>query len=136
MKTVFADSHYWLAVTNPNDPWAEAAKTAKASVGQVLLLTTDEVLTEFLAGMSKGGSTLRRTAVHIVRTIMGNPNVRVVAQSRDTFLRALEHYAKREDKQYSLVDCASMNTMEASDVREVLTNDHHFEQEGYVVLIK
>jgi predicted nucleic acid-binding protein len=136
MKTVFADTHYWLAITHPKDAWAEPAKTAKAAVGDVVLVTTDEVLTEFLAGMSKGGPVLRRAAVAMARTIMAHSNVRVIAQSRDTFLRALDRYAEREDKQYSLVDCAVMNAMDVSGVREVLTNDHHFEQEGYVVLIK
>ena len=29
-----------------------------------------------------------------------------------------------------------MNTMTAEGLTEVLTNDHHFEQEGYTVLIK
>jgi predicted nucleic acid-binding protein len=29
-----------------------------------------------------------------------------------------------------------MNTMDAKGIREILTNDHHFEQEGYVLLIK
>jgi hypothetical protein len=28
-----------------------------------------------------------------------------------------------------------MNVMDARGIREILTNDHHFEQEGFVVLI-
>jgi predicted nucleic acid-binding protein len=29
-----------------------------------------------------------------------------------------------------------MNAMDAEGIREVLTNDHHFEQEGYTILIR
>jgi predicted nucleic acid-binding protein len=36
----------------------------------------------------------------------------------------------------SVTDCSSMNTMDAAAVREVLSSDHHFEQEGYTVLIR
>jgi uncharacterized protein len=136
MKTVFADTHYWIAIALPNDPFAAAAKKAKEQLGSVILVTTDEVLTEFLAGLCKGGPVLRQTAVTMVRAIMANPNVRVLPQSRDSFLQGLDRYQERQDKQYSLTDCISMNTMEASGIREALTNDHHFEQEGMLVLIK
>jgi predicted nucleic acid-binding protein len=135
MKVVFADTHYWIAVASPGDPFAAAAKKAKDLLGPVILVTTDEVLTEFLAALCKGGPALRQAAVKMVRAIMANGNVRVIPQSRDTFLKGLNRYQKREDKQYSLTDCISMNTMEAEAIREVLTNDHHFEQEGMAVLI-
>ncbi len=136
MKWVFADTHYWLALAKPGDQWADSAKRAKSALGPVILVTTDEVLSEFLAGMSKGGAQIRRIAVKMVRTIMANANMRVVAQSRDTFLKALDRYEAREDKAYSLADCASMNTMEAKEITEVLTNDHHFEQEGFTILMR
>ena len=29
-----------------------------------------------------------------------------------------------------------MNVMEAESITEILTNDHHFEQEGFVVLMR
>jgi predicted nucleic acid-binding protein len=35
-----------------------------------------------------------------------------------------------------LTDCSAMNAMDAVGIRDVLTNDHHFEQEGFNVLIK
>ncbi|MCH8807620.1 MAG: hypothetical protein IH986_16260 [Planctomycetes bacterium] len=79
---------------------------------------------------------MRDAAVKIVRKIMNNPNIRVVPQTRDSFLQALSRYEARGDKACSLIDCASMNVMDAERIREVLTHDHHFEQEGYAVLIK
>ncbi len=136
MKSVFVDTAYWLAVTKPRDQSADSAKKARAELGQVLLVTSDEVLTEFLTAMSRAGAELRQSTVKMVRTISANPNIRVAPQSRDSFLRALDRYEKREDKSYSLTDCGSMNTMDAEDIKDILTNDHHFEQEGYNVLMK
>ncbi|MCS4185174.1 hypothetical protein [Salinibacter ruber] len=34
-----------------------------------------------------------------------------------------------------MVDCMSMVIMQDRDIREVLTNDDHFAQEGFVVLL-
>ncbi len=47
MKAVFVDTHYWLAVTRPNDQWGPGARAAKSTLGEVRLVTTDEVLVEF-----------------------------------------------------------------------------------------
>jgi uncharacterized protein len=135
MRSVFADTHYWVAVAKPNDPWGPSARLAKKQAGNVLLVTTDEVLTEFLSILGKFGPALRRAAGKMVRAILANPNVKVVPQARDSFLDGLKLYEAREDKDYSLTDCISMNVMKALSISDVLTNDHHFEQEGFVVLI-
>jgi len=136
MKTAFADSIYWISVVKPNDQWADAAKKARELLGNARLVTTDEVLTEFLTAMGSSGEKLREAAAKMVRAIISNPNVKVMPQSRDSFLRGLGLYEKRVDKSFSLTDCISMNVMRAESLTEVLTNDHHFEQEGFSVLMK
>jgi hypothetical protein len=45
-------------------------------------------------------------------------------------------YSARPDKGYSLVDCISMQTMWREGIAEVLTNDRHFEQEGFRALFR
>jgi predicted nucleic acid-binding protein len=135
MNAVFADSHYWIAVTKPNDPWSAAAGEAKRSLGNVITVTTDEMLTEFLTALCKSAG-LRELAVKAVREIIKNPNVKVIPQSRDSFLRGLDRYEARIDKQYSLPDCISMNAMKDRSLTRILTNDHHFEQEGFEILMK
>jgi predicted nucleic acid-binding protein len=135
MRTVFVDTVYWIAIIRPGDHWAESAKRAKISLGNVLLLTTDEVLAEFLNALSGGGESLRCQAAKMVRAILSNPNVRVLAQSRDSFLRGVELYEERLDKEYSLTDCISMQAMKTESVNSILTHDHHFQQEGFSVLM-
>ena len=136
MKRVFADTLYWVAITNPRDPWRALARRARARLGTVTLVTTGDVLAEFLTALAKGGPTLRRQAAAIVRAILADERVIVLPQAHDTFLDGLSFYESRLDKGYSLTDCVSMNTMRTQGITEVLTNDHHFEQEGFQVLIR
>jgi predicted nucleic acid-binding protein len=126
---------YWIAIVRPNDPWQDAAKRAKSLLTSARLLTTDEVLTEFLTALSRGGEQLRRQAAKMVRAILDDPNVKVLPQTRNSFLNGVAFYERRPDKNYSLTDCISMNAMRSESVTKVLTNDHHFEQEQYEVLI-
>ena len=57
-------------------------------------------------------------------------------QSRESFLAGLRLYEQRNDKGYSLVDCISMTTMRRQGISEVLTNDRHFIQEGFSVVLR
>lgn len=136
MKAVFTDTVYWLAIVKPGDQWEESARRAREALGNVILVTTDEVLAELLNHLSRGGSRLRELGVKMVEQIMQNPNVRVIPQTRDGFLKGMRLYGARADKEYSLTDCVCMQVMKAESIVEVLTNDHHFEQEGFAVLIK
>jgi predicted nucleic acid-binding protein len=136
MKMVFADTVYWVAVSRPGDQWQQAAGEAKSRLGAVRLLTTDEVLTEFLTILGQGGPHLRRQAVDMVKQILNTTDVKVLPQTRDSFIRGLNFYGQRLDKQYSLTDCISMCGMRAESVSEILTIDRHFEQEGFNILMK
>jgi len=132
---VFADTLYWMAVAKPRDSWHQVAKYVRETLGEVYIITTDKVLTEFLSALSKS-TYLRSEAAKMVRAILSNPNIRVIPQTRESFFAGLDTFEKRADKEYSLVDCISMNTMKAESLTRALTNDHHFEQEGFTVLLK
>lgn len=135
MKSVFADTSYWVAIANPRDALHEVAKKAAKKLGDVRLTTTDEVISEFLAFFSGMGQPARERAVLLAEKTMRHPNVTVLPQTRESFLAGLQLYQKRLDKEYSLVDCTSMETMRQHGISEVLTSDHHFTQEGFVILM-
>ncbi len=86
--------------------------------------------------MSGSQDVIRREAAAVVRDILDNQGVRVVPQTHESFLDGLDRYERRRDKHYSLQDCISMNVMEAQGITDVLTSDHHFEQEGFAILMK
>ena len=58
----------------------------------------------------------------------------MIHQTRELFLEGLTLYEARPDKEYSLTDCISMQAMRHEGLTEVLTNDHHFTQEGFHIL--
>jgi predicted nucleic acid-binding protein len=136
MRTVFADTLYWYAIANPRDQWHDAARNARASLGTVRLLTTEEVLVEFLSALSGSSAFLRHVGVEMIRAILSDSTAKIIPQSHFSFLRGVEFYAQRPDKAYSLVDCISMSVMLEEGITDILTNDHHFTQEGFQVLIQ
>jgi predicted nucleic acid-binding protein len=71
-----------------------------------------------------------------VEDILQDPGVKVVPQSRESFLAGLKLYRDRPDKGYSLTDCISMQIMRREGLSDVLTNDRHFEQEGFRALFR
>ncbi len=135
MKAVFADTFYWVALTNPADPQFQHALELDHELGGAAIFTTDEVLSEFLTFFA-GDSWLRDRAARTVGLLLQDPDVRVIPQSRDSFLAGLDLYRARPDKGYSLTDCISMQTMTREGLTEVLTNDRHFEQEGFRALFR
>jgi len=131
---VFADAFYWVAVLSPRDPFHARVMGWGRNRGATRLITTDEVLTEVLNWFSGGGPYWRGKAVTFVHDLRSDTNVDVLPQTRDDFDAALALYEARPDKDYSLTDCRSMLALWALGIKEVLTNDHHFTQEGFAIV--
>ncbi|MFI5458621.1 MAG: type II toxin-antitoxin system VapC family toxin [Isosphaerales bacterium] len=135
MRRVFADTLYWVAITHRKDQWHQAAVKISRTLAGCHLVTSDEVLTEFLAAFCEAGPILRHRAAILVRNLHKKPTVTVHPQSRDTFLTGLTLYEARPDKGYSLTDCISMKTMRQDGITDILTHDNHFTQEGLTILL-
>ncbi len=99
------------------------------------ILTTDEVIVEYLNAISRGGPHIRASGLRLLKSLRTNDSVEIVPQSRSSLAAGLALYAARPDKSYSLTDCISMVTMRERGITEVLTHDHHFRQEGFVPLL-
>lgn len=136
MKKVFVDTAYFIAIFHVRDQWKASAIEARRQLGEVTLVTTDEVLTEFLTALSRAGKPLRAEAAEAVQAMLENPDVKIVPQSRQSFVNGLVRFGQRLDKGYSLQDCISMNVMDDEEITDVLTSDRHFEQEGFNILMK
>jgi uncharacterized protein len=133
MSEVFADTNFWVALTNPNDRWHSAARAAARELAPRRLVTTEDVLTEFLAFLAEQGPQFRQVATLTLRSIL--LDVEVVIQTHDAFLAALAFCESRPDQGYSLTDCVSMSFMYARGITDVLTNDERFRQEGFRTLL-
>jgi uncharacterized protein len=97
VTAVFADTLYWIAIFLPDDPWATAAISVDLS--EVRLVTTEEVIGEFLTGVSSYGDQPRLLACKFVREILDDFDVEVVEQLHESFLGGLALYERRPDKQ-------------------------------------
>jgi len=136
VKAVFADTFYWAALTSANDSAHDRAIQFSKSLQPDKIITTDEVLGEYLDYFSNARSSVRIRAVNAVSALLVNRRVLVIPQSRESFLAGLKLYRERPDKGYSLTDCISMETMRREGLADVLTNDRHFEQEGFRALFR
>jgi len=134
MKEVFADTLYWVALVRPADPWRDAAVNATERLGAIRIVTTEEVLTEALNALGSPRH-VRQQAIRMVRRLLDDSGIAVLPQSQTTFLAGVGLFEKRPDKEYSLTDCISMESMRSLGLTEILTNDHHFTQEDFTVLI-
>src|SRR5690242_3954367 len=132
----FADAFYWIASTHAKDHWHARVLAWGRSHPTARLVTTEEVLTEVLNWFAAAGPSSRKLAALAVRNVLADPVIQVLPQTTADFHAALALYESRPDKDYSLVDCRSMNAMRDLGVSEVLTNDHHFAQEGFIVLFR
>ncbi len=135
MNRLFCDTLYFTALVNPKDQWHQSAIEIEPLVESVDLVTTEEVLIELLNFYSEFGKRMRFEVSTFVRKLLLNPKFEIVGRSEISFLDALELYDSRLDKGYSLTDCISMNVCRELNINEILTHDHHFEQEGFKILL-
>ena len=136
MSQFFADTVYWGALFNQRDQWHHQALTFSHTLTRAdQIWTSDAVLTEVLTMFSGAGEYLRRGAARRVRALLSSPNVVLIPATHELFLEGFSLYEARPDKGYSLTDCMSMQIMRREGLTEVLTNDHHFTQEGFQILL-
>ena len=135
MRMVFVDTFYWVNGLSPSESHRKDAATAEAALGDAHFVTTEAVLIEVLNFFSGYKPTIKHKVARAIHEILNDEDSEVVFHTHDQFLNALKLYESRLDKGYSLTDCISMNVMRERGISEVLTHDHHFAQEGFVVLI-
>ena len=134
MPTYFVDTWFFIAFLNKTDPQHVAATRLVRSLRSAAFVTHDGILTELLTFFSAHGSFWRREVAAFARDVIYGRRYKATPLSRDLFEKALGLYESRPDKEYSFTDCTSMMLMRQRGITHVLTNDHHFRQEGFIVV--
>lgn len=80
MRSVFADTLYWVALAHRRDQWHQKAVEATRLLGEVQILTTEEVLVECLNAFSSE-RWLRRAAAEQVHRIRNRRNIEIIPQT-------------------------------------------------------
>lgn len=134
MTTVFADTFSFLALLNNTDQaHQKAVDFTKNYIGR--MMTTGWVLTE----LGDALACTRHARIQFGVTLQMlelDPNVEVLPPDDSLFQAGIAFYLRRPDKEWSLTDCISFVVMKRAGITESLTGDHHFEQAGFVALLK
>jgi len=133
MTDRFADTFYFLALSNPHDA-AHASARRFAVEPNVRLVTTAWVLTE--VGDAHAAPMNRAAFLRLYRQLANHSAVEIVPPEPSLFDRAIDLFERRPDKGWSLTDCISFVVMTDRGLTEALTGDHHFEQAGFRALLR
>ena len=133
MRACFADTYYFLALSNARDEAHEQAVGLAGSLRRPLVTTT-WVLTEVGDGLAETPG--RTVFPEVLERLRGDPRTTVVETTDLLFEEGVTLYAGRPDKEWSLTDCISLVVMESNGLTDALTADHHFEQAGFAILMR
>jgi len=98
-------------------------------------LTHNYVLVEFVA-LAQARNAPRAEALQFVADLFDDPEIEVVWVDTNLHLGALALLQERLDKAWSLCDAVSFLLMQQRGLTEAFTTDHHFEQAGFIKLLK
>lgn len=137
-KGMFIDTAGWGEILDPRQGYHILATGLyrDARARGVGLFTTSYVIAERVALLTSPFRIPRPRVVAFIEGLKRSPYVEIVFidQARDEQAWAL--LAQRQDKEWSLADCASFVVMQELGLSNALTADHHFEQAGYQLLLK
>lgn len=136
MSLIFIDTSYLIAILDPKDDRHNRAQEVSKSLGNFKAVTSEMVLTELLNYFSAKGKNFRQLGLRVTDQLKSDINVEVISQTAKQFEQACQLYRQRMDKEYSLTDCASMLIMQEKGMKNVLTHDKHFQQEGFRALLR
>jgi predicted nucleic acid-binding protein len=134
---MFVDTSGWGAIVDPTQPF-HARALAFAGKGTVAhpSVTTNLVLVELVALLTRPLRIAKAAQIQILRDLRTDPTIEVVYVDPVLEAAAWRLWEARPDKDWSLVDCASFVVMRQRGLTDALTSDHHFEQAGFVRLLK
>lgn len=138
MTPVFIDTGGWAALfVRGEKGHAVAAQIyQELRAGGRELITTNYVLVELIALFMSPLRLPRAVQFQYMDSIRASKILEIIHVDVALDAAALALLKARADKEWSLVDAVSFLVMKERKSIEALTTDHHFEQAGYIRLIK
>lgn len=78
----------------------------------------------------------RQQIIEFVTGLKKSPYLKIIHIDASLDDQAWNYFQRHQDKNRSLVDCASFIIMNQYNIGEALTSDRHFEQAGFIRLLK
>ena len=138
MSDLFADTVGWGHLVDPTQSYHELAASLYRNARQQgrKLVTTNYVITKLVALMNSPLHLPKARMIAFIEGLRTSPFVEIVHISATLDEAAWRLFKERQDKEWSLVDCSSFVVMQHCGIAEAFTTDHHFEQAGFVCLLK
>lgn len=139
IETIFWDTTAFIALGNTRDELHQSAikVSHELAKNQAHVLTTDAILVEIANAFSKASS--RPVAWRLIEAIQASVALQaatIVHVDVILWQRGWQLYRTRSDKNWGLTDCISFVVMQDYGIKRAFTQDHHFEQAGFVRLLK
>lgn len=131
---IFVDTGLLLAIVQPRDSLHERALSGLATLAGEELVVTEYILVEVANALSKGSR--RPRAQMIADQVRHSGDYRFTPASPALLEAGLRLHRSRPDKDWSLTDCISFHVMQERDITRALAHDEHFEQAGFVALLR
>jgi predicted nucleic acid-binding protein len=135
MKNIFVDANAWIAISSKRDRLHEPAIKLNRTLLQsgYRYFTTNFVLDETCTGLLMHVGHF--AAVDFGDRIRTAQVVDVIHVSEEIEEAAWQFFRRHSDKQFSFTDCTTFVVMRQLNLTEAFTNDHHFEQAGFSILL-
>lgn len=138
MVELFVDTSGWGCIFDAAQPHHQIAtnlyRTARDQPRKII--TTNYILTELVALFTSPLRIPRPTVINVMDGLRNSPHVEILYIDKSLDQDVWSLFRRRPDKQWSWVDCASFVVMQQRSIHEALTTDHHFEQAGFLRLLK
>lgn len=137
MNGLFVDTAGWghlFDVTQSFHPQAASIYRLARQQGRPII-TTNYVMAELVALFTSPLRIPRPNAIALLEGLKNSPYIEIVHVDSQLDAEAWQLLINRQDKEWSLVDCASFVLMQKRNISEALTTDHHFEQAGLIRLL-
>lgn len=132
----FVDTVCWIALLNQDDQLHESTGREYKLLMKsgCYFVTTTSILNETANALSD--PRFRLAVVEFYRRLQISARVEIIFVDPRLWSRGWELYEQRPDKAWSLTDCISIVVMQEQGLKDVLTNDKHFQQAGFRALLR
>lgn len=138
MSHIFVDTSGWGNLLDISQSYHHLAVEfyQKIITQKYQLITTNYIVAELVALLSSPLRIPRHKIIAFIEGLKQSSYVKIIHIDSPIDDLAWELLVKRQDKDWSLVDCSSFIVMQQHKLTEALTTDHHFEQAGFIRLLK
>jgi predicted nucleic acid-binding protein len=138
MNNLFIDTSGWGNLFDSSQPYhfqaTDVYLSAKAEDKRII--TTNYIIIELVSLLIHPLRVPRQKLIQLISGLKTSPYLEIIHVDASLDQQVWQFFQSHQDKEWSLVDCASFVVMKERDINEALTNDHHFEQAGFIRLLR